>query len=169
MKLTFIPFLLLATHLHSGERVGFDIYLAHMAQISTKDHPEFQGQSFGISFRISNSAKSTHEFRFSAENCFNINGYNKNTTSNIRNFYALSGDYLWHSTQPIYLGLGVKASRYEVLAPPPSQFPSSSTVDFGNSNSVLPEFVFGWSFAKHFSLEINTSLVQNNLQVRYSF
>ena len=169
MRRLLVSFLLISPCLHSEEKSGVDISISQFNHIATSDKPTFNGQSLGIGIRIPDPDRPNNVLRATIEKGLSTSGYSSNSISNIRNYFSLSFDYVWHHSESFFLGAGVRAIKFDVDAPPPSQFATMSAINFGTNHSTLPQFIVGFRFATPISIELDTSIIQNNLQLRCSF
>jgi hypothetical protein len=169
MKRLLVPFLLISPLLHSEEKSGIDISISQFNHIATSNKPTFNGQSLGIGIRISDPDRPKNVLRATIEKGLITSGYGSDSISNIDNYLSLSCDYVWHHSEQFFLGAGVRTIKFDVEAPLPSQFATMSTTNFGTNHSTLPQFIVGFRFATHISIELDTSIIQNNLQLRCSF
>jgi len=163
-----VSLLLISPILHSEGKCGIDVSMSLFSHIAISDRAEFNGQSLGFGIRISDPDRTNNVGRVAFEKGFHTSGYS-NSIPNIHNYYSLSCDYIWHHSESLFMGTGVRVIKFDVDAPPPSPHGTVSAIKFGTNNSALPQFIAGFRFANHISIELDTSLIQNNLQLRYSF
>ncbi len=166
MKRLFLAFLLAAPCLHAEGSATFDLLVGRFNQFSTRDHVGFDGSTVGIGLRIPDPDRTGNVLRVTLERGFGTGGYSSQSVSDIRDVYSLAFDYVWHQARPFYIGAGVRVSSYKVVAPPN---PGNVTVSYGTDHPGLPQIVLGWNLPHHFSLELDSSLIQNSVQLRYSF